>query len=418
MTSVDTGKNPTLTYIDLFAGAGGLSEGFLQEGYFPIAHVEMDQHACESLKTRAAYYHLKEKNKLDIYYSYLKGELSREEFLDHIPQIILETIIQNEMSDQTIEGVNENISELLQKTAKKRVDIIVGGPPCQAYSLVGRSRKCMKDDPRNKLYRLYMKVLSKFQPKVFVFENVPGILNAGGGQYMKDIIHQFNEHGYELDYKQLNASDYGVLQNRQRIFIIGWQAGMDFSYPDLPTISHKFKVSDLLTDLPNIEPGEEATDYKFGGINEYLEVSGLRKPDDILTWHIARQNNDRDREIYRLAIKAWNEEGKRLNYSELPERLITHKNVKGFLDRFKVVAGNLKASHTMMAHISKDGHYYIHPDIEQARSISVREAARIQSFPDNYFFEGPRTSVFTQIGNAVPPLMSRAIAHGIKRRLH
>lgn len=122
-----------------------------------------------------------------------------------------------------------------------------------------------------------------------------------------------------------------------------------------------------------------------------------------LTQHIARMHNENDREIYETAINMWNNHKQRLKYTDLPEINRTHKNLKSFLDRFKVVSADLPFSHTVVAHIAKDGHYYIHPDITQKRSLSVREAARLQSFPDNFFFEGPRTSAFTQIGNAVPP---------------
>ena len=128
---------------------------------------------------------------------------------------------------------------------------------------------------------------------------------------------------------------------------------------------------------------------------------------------MARTNLERDRDIYRLAIKAWKDEGKRLKYTDLPDELTTHNNRTSFLDRFKVVADDISASHTMVAHISKDGHHYIHPDIKQARSISVREAARIQSFPDNFHFERSRTAAFRQIGNAVPPLLARTIAEAL-----
>lgn len=133
-----------------------------------------------------------------------------------------------------------------------------------------------------------------------------------------------------------------------------------------------------------------------------------------MTWHVARTNLERDRNIYRLVIQAWNKDHTRLKYTDIPDELATHNNKKSFLDRFKVVARDLTATHTMVAHISKDGHYYIHPDLEQARSISVREAARIQSFPDDFYFEGSRTAAFRQIGNAVPPLLAQKIANAIK----
>lgn len=132
---------------------------------------------------------------------------------------------------------------------------------------------------------------------------------------------------------------------------------------------------------------------------------------------MCRNHNERDREIYRIAINAWNDGHRRLKYTNLPDELCTHKNKEAFLDRFKVVAADIESAQTMMAHISKDGHYFIHPDVNQCRSISVREAARIQSFPDNYYFEGPRTAKFVQIGNAVPPLMAKGLAEKIREML-
>jgi DNA (cytosine-5)-methyltransferase 1 len=137
---------------------------------------------------------------------------------------------------------------------------------------------------------------------------------------------------------------------------------------------------------------------------------------------MSRPHSDQDKAIYRIAVEKWNKNKERLNYNDLPEELKTHRNRNSFFDRFKVVAANESYSQTVVAHIAKDGHYFIHPDIEQNRSISVREAARLQSFPDDYYFEGVkeeanRTAAFRQIGNAVPPLMAQKIAEKIKEML-
>ena len=136
-----------------------------------------------------------------------------------------------------------------------------------------------------------------------------------------------------------------------------------------------------------------------------------------MTHHEARSHIGRDLEIYKQAVNLWNMNKSRLKYNDLKEELITHNNTKSFLDRYKVVAGDLKHSHTVVAHISKDGHHYIHPDISQNRSLTIREAARLQSFPDDFFFEGSRTANFVQIGNAVPPLMAEGIARWFKEKL-
>ena len=153
--------------------------------------------------------------------------------------------------------------------------------------------------------------------------------------------------------------------------------------------------------------------YYTGPVFEfYLKKSKIRNGLDFVTQHISRPNNENDLEIYKIAVEKWNS-GERLNYAQLPKRLIKHSNTESFVNRFQVVNGK-GVSHTVVAHIAMDGHYYIHPDKKQNRSISIREAARIQSFPDDYFFEGSRTAAFKQIGNAVPPLMAEKIARKIK----
>lgn len=406
------------SYIDIFAGAGGLSEGFQRNGYIPVAHVEMKKEACLTLKTRECFYYLKKHGRIEDYKNYLRREITRDELYVMVPETVLNSVINETMSEEGMPALFDRIDQLMEVQGIENIDVLVGGPPCQAYSLVGRARSKtnMVGDPRNYLYMLYCEVLEKYRPKIFVFENVPGLLTANGGSYFDDMRERFRKAGYFLEYRILNSKEYGVLQNRRRVIVIGWREGTDFTYPELDKKEQKYLVDDLFSDLPYIEPGESRNVYKCKS-TEYLRESGIRTEDDILTLHQARPNLERDRKIYRQVIEAWNNGQKRLKYTELPEELCTHNNRTAFLDRFKVVAKDMPYAQTMVAHISKDGHYFIHPDIKQARSISVREAARIQSFPDNYFFEGGRTASFLQIGNAVPPLMASAIAKKLKEQL-
>ena len=406
-----------LNYIDLFAGAGGLSEGFIREGFEPIAHIEMNKQACETITTRVAYHYLKSKSKNYIYTDYLKGEISRLEFLSKIPKKLLDSVINSEISDQTIPEIFEKIHLQLNK---KEVDVIIGGPPCQAYSIVGRARdpKNMEDDPRNHLYKQYVKFLREFNPKMFVFENVPGMLSAKNGEYFEKIKNAIRKEGYLFDHKVLNAKDFGVLQDRKRVIIIGWQKDLNHSYPTFNVKENQFKIlRDLFSDLPPLKHGTGSmgvVKYKKE-TTQYLVSAGIRNGLDYTTQHIARPHNENDLEIYRIAVNLWKEK-KRLNYATLPKKLIKHKNTTSFTNRFQVVNGD-GLSNTVVAHIAMDGHYYIHPDIEQNRSITVREAARIQSFPDDFYFEGGRTAAFKQIGNAVPPLMAEEIAKMLKKLL-
>lgn len=410
-------------FIDLFAGAGGLSEGFIQSGFSPVAHVEMNPHAAKTLETRTGYYYLKSQGKLNVYRDYMMGKISREDFLKFIPEEHLKSVFCETMSKKTLPGLFKNIDNILTEKGIEKVDVIIGGPPCQAYSLVGRAQSNhmgtpMAEDPRNNLYKLYAEFLKKYQPKMFVFENVMGILSANGGATWIKVQEALRSVGYEIECHEQNSKDFGVLQSRRRMIIVGWLQNSGLSYPEFEKKKVSATVNDILNDLPALFPGEKASEYQSTEISKYLVETGIRKEDDILTHHCARPNKPRDIEIYRRTIELWNDGHKRLNYNDLPDELKTHKNRKSFLDRFKVVEGDEAYCHTMLAHISKDGHYFIHPDIKQHRSITVREAARIQSFPDDYYFEGPRTAQFVQIGNAVPALMAKGIAEGIARELN
>lgn len=403
-----------LNFIDLFAGASGMSEGFIRAGLNPISHIEMDKYACDSIRTRAAYHYLIKNEKEEYYIDYLKGEITREELYNQVPERILDSVLNIEITDDSIKSIFSKIDKTLNN---RKIDLIIGGPPCQAYSLLGRHHENIENDPRNKLYIQYGRFLKKYEPKAFVFENVPGLLSANKGQHFKNLKAYFRKIGYEVYHDTLNAADYGVLQARKRIIIVGWKKNNNYGFPEIKKIVEESTVNDIFQDLPKLKPGDamQVAQYTIPK-NDYLQKFDLRNGVDFVTQHISRPHNDRDLKIYKTAIKKWNKNEERLKYPDLPRELKTHKNESSFTDRYKVVNGN-GVSHTVVAHIAKDGHYYIHPDIKQCRSISVREAARLQSFPDDFFFEGSRSAAFKQIGNAVPPLMANAIAKSMKKHL-
>ncbi len=416
--------NRKLRYLDLFAGGGGLSEGFIRSGYEPVAHVEMDRAACFTLRTRTAFHWLKARDYEDRYVDYLHRRISRADLYDHVPERLIQSVIHSEIAENSLQHIFRQIDCLLDNGP---LDLIIGGPPCQSYSLVGRSRSAngMKGDSRNYLYTYYAEFLKKYRPAFFLFENVPGLLSAkreDGKPYLKDMQELFRECGYESEPMRLSADDYGVPQSRKRVFLVGRQRALSgFDLPEPKKCTPVALVKEFLSDLPCLMAGEgdagPSSVRSYGG--SWLYETGVKNDDLPVTWHQARPHNEQDLEIYRFAVNRWNNEKSRLNYNDLPEDLKTHRNRYSFLDRFKVVAGELPYSHAVVAHIAKDGHYYIHPDIEQNRSLTPREAARLQTFPDNYYFEShyeaPRRGpAFRQIGNAVPVLLAQKIADKLK----
>ena len=422
-----------INFIDLFAGAGGLSEGFVKAGYKPLAHIEMDAYACQTLKTRAAFHWLEQNNKLDIYEKYLREKKEGEDgsrLWNSVPKEVINSVIQAAIGDDTIDGLFEKVDKILDGS---KLDLIIGGPPCQAYSFAGRARlgKEIEKDPRNELYLYYVRFLERYRPKMFVFENVMGIRSAKGGEPFRDLQKRVRRLGYEIEDRTQTASDFEVLQKRQRVIIIGWRKTDDegndtfYHYPDLKAKRCKYQImKDLFCDLPVRIAGEgsltEVVNYtKSIDKMQYLKETGIRGKIPFTTEHIVRPLNNNDREIYLIAVNLW-KKSIRLNYADLPERLQTHKNKKQFLNRFCVVDPN-GVCHTLVAHIAMDGHYYIYPveepTLDNVRSISVREAARIQTFPDDFFFEGPRTAVLKQIGNAVPIMLAFNIATELKKQL-
>ena len=403
--------------IDVFSGAGGLTEGFRDKNFYNfICHIEMDKDACASLELRNIYYYLKSNDNLASYYDYIQGKISKEDLYFLVPEEVTKDILNVEISGETISSILKFIDNRLDN---KEIDGIIGGPPCQAYSTIGRANNKSKKttDKRIYLYKYYLDFIDKYKPKFFIFENVKGLLSFKdlyGDFLFPKIVKEFNKCGYSIDYKVIDASDYGVVQKRERLILVGHRK-------DLLLERHFFdclnkytetapKLKELFDDLPNIKAGGNSFKYRSEFFGEYVGKY-LRSKDDVLTQHTARPHNANDLEIYKLVLKA-KKKGKNLRYTDLPEKLQTHSNKTSFLDRYKALDYD-SVSHTVVAHISKDGHYYIHPDNKQNRSITVREAARIQGFPDDFYFEHSRTAAFKQIGNAVPPILSKKIALAI-----
>ncbi|MYM54438.1 DNA cytosine methyltransferase [Thalassovita mangrovi] len=406
-------------FIDLFAGAGGLSEGFVRAGCEPIAHVEADTAAACTLRTREAFHVLRGRGDLSGYFAYLSGQLSRDEFYSLAFGPRSSSVINAEIGAKSLSHI---FNQLDIQIGDRKLDLIVGGPPCQAYSLVGRARSEQKmvGDKRNYLFVYYAEFLRRYRPKFFIFENVVGLLTAreaDGTRYFDMMWSLFKDLGYTVEYQVIAADEYGIPQKRKRIILVGRRGKKDGFFPELEKIPTDFLVEDAIGDLPSLRAGKGVPSAILleNPPSRWLAESGLLSADKSTTWHEARPHNPRDLKIFKKVVNRWNKNGERLSYNDLPESLKTHKNRSSFLDRFKVVAADLPASHTVVAHIAKDGNYYIHPDNAQNRSLTPREAARLQTFPDDFYFEGAsgkpsRTSAFKQIGNAVPVLLAEKIS--------
>ncbi|MBF1446223.1 MULTISPECIES: DNA cytosine methyltransferase [Prevotella] len=393
------------TFIDLFAGCGGLSEGFYRQGFKALSHVEMDHWACETLRTRMKFYGYKDYNR-----EVIEHDITSDDILERI--------------DNAVNG--------------RTVDIIIGGPPCQAYSTAGRVRdgKKMASDPRNYLFESYVKILEYYSPKFFVFENVTGLLSAQVKnapifpKVLKALGNKYNVIG-NPEVLVHNTADYGVPQLRKRVIIIGVRKDIDKSAEELyksiikthwnpETLSNEKKgkkrfvdVRQAIGDLPSVEPGQDASteDFDYPCNNEFLKRIGKPGIHPLMD-HIARKHNDLDRERFQVMIhNHWSFGQLR---REMPQ--YEHEHARVFDNSYVVQWWDLP-SKTILAHIHKDGFQFIHPDEEQRRTFTVREAARIQSFPDDFEFKGSRGEKYKQIGNAVPPLFAEALAKSIKKNL-
>jgi len=366
--------NNKLKIIDLFCGVGGLSYGFARDDNFEIVA------ANEILKQMANAYSL-----------------------NH-PKV---KVYAEDVKDFGAEKIKKDL-----QIEPREINIIVGGPPCQAYSTVG---KRLIDDSRGKLFQEYYRVLKEFNPNLFLFENVRGLLSMQGGELLETIISLFESLGYNVQYKILNAADYGAPQIRERIIIIGSKLKTDFKYPK-PThcepertlnlfnekLSPYLTLEDAISDLPFIKSGEESFDYISAPKNEFQKT--MRRNATVkLMDHNAPNNNEKLVKIMESLPDGGTPE-------DLPEEL---RPTSGFKNTYCRLWWK-RPSTTITRNLSTpSSSRCIHP--KAPRPLTTREGARIQCFPDDYQFYGSRTDRNLQIGNAVPTFLSMALANSILR---
>lgn len=381
MQKEEIANKPTL--VDLFCGAGGMSLGFKQLG-FKIAFANDIEPAC--IET----------------YSFNHPEIPNEFIYE--------------------DDINNIIDEIQSKLRFKDIDVVIGGPPCQGFSTANRQR--IIDDPRNKLYKSFVKVVGNVQPKFFVMENVTGMLSVAA-----QVVEDFAAIGYEVHYEILNSAEFGVPQNRKRLIFIGNRLGIHNAsiFDDINIennfASKRFVLEDAISDLPKLEAlkiknatdldteesGMKIATHPHYKKNEYLSMIN-NEDSDIIFNHKARYNNDRDIEIFGRM-----HQGDKSDDPKIAD-IMPYKNRNHiFKDKyFKLVYKEL--CKTITAHMKFDCNMYIHPT--QARGLTPREAARVQSFPDDYFFKGSFTKTYMQVGNSVPPLMSRGIANAVLKYIN
>lgn len=491
--------------IDLFAGPGGLGEGFASlrdhkhEPVFEIAlSIEKDPIAHRTLMLRAVFRQLLGTKDIQQYYAYIRNEIDEPTFRK-IPAVAAAfSHAEKEARCLELGKANEDSIDAEIRTALAGKDnwVLIGGPPCQAYSLAGRARrvndKTFKDDVKHFLYREYLRIIKVHRPTIFVMENVKGLLSsqhsgspmferiltdlcapAPGQEYeIRSFVKKGNSNTLDPVDFVIQAERHGIPQSRHRVILLGIRKDAGASRHDLLQVTEPVSVKEAIDDLPkirsklskgdSIEAWREAVlagpSYLSGwgtaserAITELMQTSAQaatwtnvgkpfaqkpgRKPKldeqkELQRWvhdrnlngfcqHEARSHMPSDLARYLFAACFAQSQMYSPRLDIFPQKLLPkHSNVTKereaseaipFKDRFRVQCATEPAT-TIVSHIAKDGHYYIHYDPTQCRSLTVREAARLQTFPDNYFFAGNRTEQYTQVGNAVPPLLANKLA--------
>ena len=512
-----------ITVIDLFAGPGGLGEGFSSlsaaDGtprFKLCVSIEKEHFAHLTLSLRALFRQFPKGRAPDCYYDHIRGNLSREALFAH-----------PEAKAAGEEALNEAKNAELGKTPHEEIDgwiaaalkgesdwVLIGGPPCQAYSIAGRSRRTKENlekfesDEKHFLYKEYLRIIRRFKPSVFIMENVKGMLSSthGGFGIFGRIMADLSSPGEGMSYGIrslvvpgetgglkpkdfiIEAERFGIPQARHRVILFGIRSDIATGTPELfvtperftiPTSSEQVSVAEALSGLPKLRSCLSHRSPKPDSYEAWLDVLRKMPTTDIPAWsvtsssafsenmnnaiseagtcvspgglfianeglanelggrlsdwfsdprlggviqHDARSHMPSDLHRYLFAscyakVFGYSPKVTQFPRSLLPEHGNAASDDPPFADRFRVQLAGLPSS-TIVAHIAKDGHYFIHPDPSQCRSLTVREAARLQTFPDNYFFEGNRTQQYTQVGNAVPPLLARKIATVVADFMH
>ena len=400
--------------IDLFAGCGGLMDGFMQEGsYNTLACVEWESFPCQTIANRLA----KKWNHRNANEEVIRFDIQRTEELI------------NGFDDPEY-GKHQGLAKLV---GESKVDVIIGGPPCQAYSLAGRIRDPhgMKDDYRNYLFESYIRILNHFKPSLFVFENVMGMLSAApdGTPIVDKIREAFDKAGYFVidDFKSavFDVADFGIPQHRKRVIILGVNKALgtrdsalckkildEFYTVLMPLYKKNAKprtVRSAIGDMPAIYPSKDILKkdgHKYS--HQPIDGSGMKN-------HIPRFHSERDQKIFTmLAEDIESGRNEYISTDSLKELYTKMTGKKSNIHKYYVLRWD-EPSNTIPAHLYKDGMRHIHPDPTQARSITVREAARLQTFADDFEFLGPMMAQYKMIGNAVPSDFAKIIAKAIQK---
>lgn len=478
----------SIPLVDVFAGPGGLSEGFNKASrdglveFKTALSIEMDSVACRTLRLRSVWRELERSGHAEPYYNYITGALSIEQFKAN-PEVASafllaeEEVRQLELGSETRAESRELISSALSAQSEGHW-VLIGGPPCQAYSLAGRSRrandKAFYEDNKHFLYKEYLAILQDFAPSVFVMENVKGLLSSthSDNPMFDMILGDLSNPRPGLRYEILSlavpndrvlqpadfilrAENYGVPQRRHRVILVGVRSDVADQGFRLPILQRTGEVSveAAIFDLPalrsGISPSSQDSDDAWEAVRDRANLGGRRlrrsklsrgakflpraAPSDSdssefgrwvaappvggVIQHETRGHMVSDLERYFYIANHAKATGVSPRMRDFPSDLMpNHKNALSekhpFEDRFRVQVATAPST-TVVSHIAKDGHYYVHPDPHQMRSLTVREAARLQTFPDDYFFEGNRTQQYHQVGNAVPPLLAWKIGQAI-----